>query len=133
MLRSKILASLCACIFVVACSGTGKPPEEGKSVDELLAEKNLRVVEETNTLVAFNIHSWIYINRENVVLRDGPSRHYLVELNAPCYNLRFAQRIAFTSFGRTLQKSDFIAVVDGPGNLERCFMKNFYTLEKIEK
>ena len=65
--------------------------------------------------------------------RDGPSRHYLVELNAPCYNLQFAQRIAFTSFGRTLRNTDFIAVTDGPGTVERCFMKTFYTLEKIEK
>ena len=133
MLRSKILASLSACIFVVACSGTGKAPEEGKSVEELLAEKNLRIVEELNTLIAFDIHSWIYINRQNVVLRDGPSRHYLVELNAPCYNLQFAQRIAFTSFGRTLRNTDFIAVSDAPGNLERCYMNKFYTLEKIEK
>jgi hypothetical protein len=133
MLRAKIVAALSACLVIVSCSGTGTAPEEGKTVDELLAEKNLRIVEELNTLIAFDIHSWIYINRENVVLRDGPSRHYLVELNAPCYNLQFAQRIAFTSFGRTLRNTDFIAVTDGPGTVERCFMKTFYTLEKIEK
>ena len=127
-----LFTSLVAFLFA-ACSGVGKPPEEGKSVDELLAEKNLRVVEEMNTLIAFDIHSWIYINRENVVLRDGPSRHYLVELNAPCYNLQFAQRIAFTSFGRTLRNTDFIAVTDGTGSRERCYMKKFYTLEKIKK
>lgn len=133
MSAAKPLAILFAAVFLAACSGVGKNPEEGKTVEQLLAEKNLRIVEELNTLIAFDIHSWIYINRENVVLRDGPSRHYLVELNAPCYNLQFAQRIAFTSFGRTLRNTDFIAVTDGPGNLERCYMKKFYTLEKIEK
>ena len=133
MLRSKILASLSACIFVVACSGTGKPPEEGKSLEELLAEKNLRIVEEKDQLLAFTISSWMYINRENVVLSDVPSRNYLVTLNAPCYNLQFAQRIAFTSFARTLRNSDFIVVTDGPGNVERCYMKKFYILERMEK
>jgi hypothetical protein len=117
----------------VACSGVGKSPEEGKTVDQLLAEKSLRIVEEQKTLIAFDIHSWIYINRQNVVLRDGPSRHYLVELNAPCYNLQFAQRIAFTSFGRTLRNTDLFVVTDSPGNVERCYMKKFYILEKIKE
>ena len=117
-------------ILLSACAG--KAPEEGKSVDELLAEKDLRIVEELRQLTAFNIHSWIYIDQQNVVLRDGPNRHYLIELNTPCQNLRFAQNIAFTSFGRTLRNTDYIAVTDGPGNIERCFMKSFYRLEKIQ-
>jgi hypothetical protein len=133
MLRSRILPILSACLLVAACSGTGSPPEEGKSVEELLAEKDLRIVEQMNTLVAFNIHSWLYVNQRNVVLRDGPSKHYLVELNLPCQNLRFAREIAFTSFGRTLRNTDYLIVTDAPGNLERCFMKNFYRLEKMEK
>ncbi len=37
------------------------------------------------------------------------------------------------SFGRTLRNTDYIAVTDGPETVERCFMKKFYTLEKIEK
>ena len=96
-----------------------KAPEEGKTVDELLAEKDLRIVEEIRQLTAFNIHSWIYIDRQNVVLRDGPSKHYLVALNRPCDNLRFARNVAFTSFGRTLRTSDYLIVTDAPGNPER--------------
>ena len=115
---------------LAACAG--KAPEEGKTVDELLAEKDLRIVEELRQLTAFNIHSWIYVDRQNVVLRDGPSRHYLVALNTPCNNLRFARNIAFTSFGRTLRNTDYLIVTDAPGNAERCFMKSFYRLEKIQ-
>ena len=124
------LRTIMIALLLSACAGTA--PEEGKTVDELLAEKNLRIVEELRHLTAFNIHSWIYIDRQNVVLRDGPNRHYLITLNVPCQNLRFAQNIAFTSFGRTLRNTDYIAVTDGPGNIERCFMKSFYRLEKIE-
>ena len=117
-------------MMLAACAG--RAPEEGKSVDELLAEKNLRNVEELRQLTAFNIHSWLYIDLQNVVLRDGPNRHYLIALNNPCQNLRFARDIAFTSFGRTLRNTDYIAVTDAPGNIERCFMKKFYRLEIIE-
>ena len=80
MLRAKIVAALSACLVIVSCSGTGTAPEEGKTVDELLAEKNLRKVEELNTLIAFDIHSWIYINRENVVLRVLDCRGVLRDL-----------------------------------------------------
>lgn len=132
-LKPFVVGTLFAAGLVAACAGTGTPPEEGKSLEELLAEKNFRILEEKDQLIAFTITSWSYINRENVVLRDVPSRNYLVTLNAPCYNLEFAQRIAFTSFARTLRNTDFIVVTDGPGNVERCYMKKFYTLEKIEK
>lgn len=115
-----------------ACSSTGEAPEAGKSVDEILAEKNLKIVEQLDRLVAFNIHGWLSVNRQNVVLRDGPSKYYLVELNAPCPTLDFAQKIGFTSFGRVVSKNDFILVTDMPGSVERCSIQKFFKLEKIE-
>ena len=115
-----------------ACFGTGEAPEADKSVDEILAGKNLRIVEEIKQLVGFNIHGWFYVNRKNVVLRDGPSKYYLVELNAPCRNLEFAQEIGFTSFGRVVRKNEFIVVSDAPGGAERCSIRKLFKLEKTE-
>lgn len=119
-------------VVLSACSGTGEAPEANKSVDEILAEKNLRIVEEIKQLVAFNVHGWLYVNRKNVVLRDGPNKYYLVELNAPCRNLEFAQTIGFTSFGRVVRKNEFIVVQDAPGMVERCSIRKLFKLEKIE-
>ena len=31
--------TLAAFVFLAGCSGTGKPPEEGKTVDQLLADR----------------------------------------------------------------------------------------------
>ena len=118
---------------LAACSGLGEPQESGKTVDELLAEKNLRITEQTNQLVNFNIRAWQYVNRQNVVLEDGPRTKYLVELNKPCPNLQFAQRIGFTSYGRTVRRSDYIVVTDAPGHIERCMIRTFYDLEEIPK
>ena len=114
------------------CSGTGEAPEANKSVEEILAEKNLQIVEEIDKVVAFNVNGWLYVNRRNVVLRDGPSRYYLVELNSSCPNLEFAQTIGFTSFGRVVRKLEFIVVTDAPGRVERCSILKMFELEKIE-
>ena len=82
-----------------------------------------------NQLVNFNIRGFLYVNRENVVLQDGP-RDYLVELGAPCPNLEFANTIAFTSTGRVVRAFDRILVRDAPGRVERCVIKAIYRLEK---
>ena len=128
------LAALFLLFFSVlgGCSGTGEAPEANKSVEEILAEKNLQIVEQIDKMVAFNVHGWLYVNRRNVVLRDGPSRYYLVELNTPCPNLEFAQTIGFTSFGRVVRKNEFIVVTDAPGRVERCSILKLFELEKIE-
>ncbi len=122
--------SIALAISLAACAGS--TPKAEKSVDEILAEKNLRIVEPVKQLINFNIRGWQYVNLQNVVLEDGPSKKYLVELNTPCRNLDYAQRIAFTSFGRVVSKNDKLIVSDGPGHVENCFMKAFYLLEKIE-
>lgn len=120
-------------ITLAACSGAGEPKESGQSVDEILAGKNLRITEEVDKLVNFNIRTWQYVNRQNVILEDGPRTKYLVELNSKCPNLEFAQLIAFTSYGRMVHKSDYIIVTDAPGHVERCMIRRFYDLEEIPK
>jgi hypothetical protein len=115
---------------LAACAGA--PPEEGRSVEELLAEKKLRIVEELNQLVNFNIRGYLYVNRQNVVLQEGASRNYLVETRAPCPNLEFARTIAFTSTGRVVREFDKLLVRDAPGRVESCIIKALYRLEKIE-
>ena len=129
--RHLVFSSLLLAVLS-ACSGAGEAPEADKSVDEILAGKNLRIVEEIKQLVAFNIHGWLYVNRKNVVLRDGPSKYYLVELNGPCRNLEFAQEIGFTSFGRVVRKNEFIVVSDASAGVERCSIRKLFRLEKIE-
>jgi hypothetical protein len=127
---TKRLALAALATFMAGCAGS--PPEEGKSVEDLLAEKNLRIVEELNQLVNFNIRGYQYVNRQNVVLQEGVSRNYLVETRAPCPNLEFARTIAFTSTGRVVREYDKLLVRDGPGRVEYCVIKAIYRLEKIE-
>lgn len=128
LLRTLLVSGLV--LTLSTCAGTS--PKTEKSVDEILTEKNLKIVEEVDKLINFNIHGWEYVNIRNVVLIDGPSKKYLVELNGPCRNLDYAQAIAFTSFGRVVSKNEKLIVRDGPGHAESCFMKAFYRLEKIK-
>ena len=123
------VTSLLLAAGLAACAGA--PPEEGKSVEQLLAEKNLRIVEELNQLVNFNIRGYQYVNRQHVVLQEGVSRNYLVETRAPCPNLEFARTIAFTSTGRVVREYDKLLVRDGPQRFEYCVIKALYGLEKI--
>ena len=116
-------------LSLTACAGA--QPEAEKTVDEILAEKNLAIVEELDRLTAFNINSWQYVNEQNVILVEGVSRRYLVELRPKCPELQWAQRIGFTSFGRIVQKnSDQILVTNGAGRIDRCTIRTFYSLEK---
>jgi hypothetical protein len=114
--------------LLAACAGA--PPEAEKTVDELLAEKGLEIVEELDRLTVFNVHSWQYVNDHNVILEEGVSRRYLVELRNSCPETQWAQRIAFTSFGRIVENTDRILVTNGGGRVDRCTMKTFYRLEK---
>ena len=118
---------------LAACSATGEAPETGKSVEELLAEKNLRIVEELKQLVNFNIRGYQYVNRQNVVLQEGVSRNYLVETRSPCPNLEFARTIAFTSTGRVVREFDKLLVRNAPDRVEYCVIKAIYRLEKTDK
>lgn len=129
-MKSFITLSLAAfTLSLTACSGA--QPGAEKTVDEILAEKNLAVVEELDRLTAFNINSWQYVNEQNVILVEGVSRRYLVELRPRCPELQWAQRIGFTSFGRIVQKnSDQILVTNGAGRVDRCTIRTFYSLEK---
>lgn len=120
-------------LLVGALAGCAvSPPEEGKSVEQLLAEKKLRIVEERKQLINFNIRGFLFVDRQNVVLQEGASRNYLVELRSPCPNLEFARTIGFTSSGRVVREYDRILVRDAPGMVEYCTIKTFYILEKIE-
>ena len=123
------VTSLLLAAGLAACAGA--PPEEGKSVEQLLAEKNLRIVEELNQLVNFNIRGYQYVNRQHVVLQEGVSRNYRVETRAPCPNLEFARTIAFTSTGRVVREYDKLLVRDGPQGFEYCVIKARDGLEKI--
>lgn len=129
----KRILALAMLTALVACAGAEQKPDEERTVEQILEQKNLRIVEEVDKLINFNIRGWQYVNRQNVVLEDGPSKNYLVELNTPCPNLEFAQVIAFTSFGRIVNRSDFIVVTDAPGRVQRCMIRTFYNLEKIPR
>lgn len=127
---TKFLASVVIAAGLAACAGA--PPEQGKSVDQLLADMNLRNAEELNQLTNFNIRGYRYVNRQNVVLQEGVSRNYLVETRAPCPDLEFATTIAFTSTGRVVRKNDKLLLRDAPGRVQYCVIKALYRLEKID-
>lgn len=127
ILKSIVIPSLVALL----CACAGSPPEPEKTVDQILADKNLEIAEEISQLVAFNVRGWQYVNRQNVILEDGPSKKYLVELNRTCHNLDYAHVIGFTSFGRVVSKSEKLIVRDGSGRADHCLIKTIYRLEKI--
>jgi hypothetical protein len=119
-----------ALLFTLLTACAGSPPEAEKTVDEILAQKGLAIAEELDRLTVFNVHSWQYVNDYNVILEEGVSRRYLVELRTHCPETQWAQRIAFTSFGRIVETTDRILVTNGGGHVDRCTMRAFYRLEK---
>ena len=131
----QLIDAILAALFVFglsACAGSGAPTETANP-EQILAEKGFTRGKEINQLMNFQIRGWQYVDRQNVILEDGPSRRYLVTLAAPCHPLQNAYSIAFTSKVNTVTRNDRLLVRQAPGHPMTCYIDRLYELEKLAK
>ena len=134
-MMNSIMKSVLALLFFAAltvCSATRAG--EQKPVEEILAERNQKIVEELRYPIAPNVHGWQNVNNRNVVLEDVQSKLYLVELNKSCHVLESATSITLGRPGRRIYKNDSIIVSGEEGRRGTrgtgyCQIKAIYRLE----
>ncbi len=64
---------------------------------------------------SFGLDGWVTAGRDRLVVTDGPGKAYLIQVQQPCTNLKFASTIGVTSTGRTISRLEHVRV-----GRERC-------------
>jgi Family of unknown function (DUF6491) len=92
---------LIAATVLSACSGVPRRESDKELLSRYMSYAAAPVAD-FHTYSAFD--SWSAIDDQHVLIRTGTQDAYLVKVVAPCMNLPFASRIAFTSrFPHTVQ------------------------------
>ncbi len=134
MLNPKHLICLAlALVLASGCQSLGdRNPREARALAQAMKELNV-VRGKQAQISTFRMTGWRPINDTNLVMTAGQHRHYLVELMAPCLELRTAFGIGFdTTFGGTVTRFDEIIVSSLHGEVERCRIREIYELEHPE-
>lgn len=125
--------------LLVACASTSETGDKPKGIAAFADD--VRLGEEVSK-ICFNrnIDGFSSATRDTVVLSAGPSKDYIVEVNA-CHNLRFAQLVAIDSSLSCVTRSDILLVSESAFSLDdgkgmgpdRCFIKKIHKWDKRAK
>lgn len=115
-------------IVLAACSSIEEP-----SVERQLADRGYVIVAERNSVPGIRINGWSELDDRHVIVTVGVNDKYLVELQGRCINLDSALTIAFSARGATsrLDRFDTLYVRAPGGRVERCNIRNIYTLATL--
>lgn len=130
-----------AMLFVISACATATTPEqqaerEEKRASEVFADDVRRGELVDRVCFARQIDGFVETTDRAVVIREGRD-HYLVETFAGCFDLDWAQSIAFDSFGSCLSRGDRLVPFDsvfGKSNSthhpQACRVKAIYEWNK---
>ena len=93
MKTTRIPLLLAAALVLAACSGN--PPRERQA--ESLALYQAAAGEPVDSLWFPRLHSWEPLGEDRLVVRTGPGRAYLLQVERPCTELPWANAISLTS------------------------------------
>lgn len=123
-----LLATPLAAMLTACATSAGAPP----TVEELLAERDLRIAESVDRIFDYRISGWNYLDRQHLILLDGVNRKYLVTLVRQCDGLQSNEVIAHTSTINTLTTFDRFLVRDFGHIVDHCYIESLHRLEEIE-
>ncbi len=102
-------AVLCA-LLLPACASMAQPGADSESA-LYLKHAGQPIPEFTS----FGLDGWMAAGRDRLVVTDGPGKAYLIQVQQPCTNLKFANTIGVTSTARTISRLEHVRV-----GRERC-------------
>jgi hypothetical protein len=121
------LLSLLLTLSLVACTSTVDRP----SVEESLLEMGLELGEGNLRIPSYRINGWRSLDDYNLIITAGVNDRYLVRLRSPCFNLRGAFFIGFTTPTGRLDRFENI-IVRGPGRgRETCGIADIVQLQPV--
>ena len=125
-----LISSLIASIFLLACSSQPTQNSEEK-ISAALDQLEMQPSQQPVRIRDYQVDSWRYIDRYNLIIEAGFDDQYLVSLQRPCFQLQSAFAIGFTSSAGSLDKFEDIVVRDSFGRAERCPISEIVKLQKI--
>ncbi len=120
-----------AFLLVSACAGT--VPTTPVSLDTLLQERKYVQGGEVRDIRNYRISGWQSLDDQHIIINTGPSEDYLLTLNFPCSEIKFAEVIALTVTIDQVSKFDTLLVSDSTGFVRRCPIISIHKLDKIDK
>jgi hypothetical protein len=102
-------------------------------IEEQLSKKGYRIEKKVSQIRDYRLNGWSSVDRFNVIIIAGVSRHYLITLRRPCDGLRSAGGVAFSTTSGNLTDKDRLMYRPTPSILEYCPIRDIYLLEKTSK
>lgn len=119
-------------LILTGCSNldTNKP-KKTTIYQNYVTEKKL---EPLDRITSFSFQGWRSLDNYHFILNTSPTRHYLIQLNSYCADLRFATSIIINNDGNSLHsKFDSIHVAEGLSTKRsgiKCIIKSIYKITK---
>lgn len=126
-----LMAILLASLLALGCSNQPRKDSDDK-VAAALDQLEMRPSEQPVRIRDYQVDSWRYIDRENLIVETSANDQYLVSLRTSCFGLQSAFAVGFTSAGGSVDKFEDILVRDSSGRTERCPISEIVKLEKLE-
>lgn len=80
-----------------------------------------------------DLDGWQYLDKQHLLLGQGPGRTYLLTFSRPCNNLHFSNTLGFTTTVGVLTRLDSVVSRDSSGFPEHCPVGDIHRLEKIAR
>lgn len=119
--------NLLLALSLIGCMGAIVRPD----TEERLLGMGLVLGEGNSRIPSYRINGWNSLDDYNLVIMAGVNDQYLVRLQSPCFNLRSAFFIAFTTPTGRLDRFESI-IVRGPGrSREICGIADIIRLHPV--
>ena len=137
MLRFKRLFMLTFSIAtLVACAASQEQAQgldEKPTVTEILLAKGYVAGAQVRRIQNYRLNGWSYVDSQHVIMTSGVSDRYLVTLKSPCYDLRGAITIGFSTTIGNLSDHDRL-IVRAPGDFtDTCLIDTLHELHRMKK
>lgn len=128
-LRKLAILLLLAPLVLAGCAGS---QEQAASLEDKLASKGYILGEQLSDIRGWRLNGWIYVDDEHFIMRSGVRDHYLVTLKTPCFDLKSAISLSFTTTAASLTDKDRVAIYSRPtGGREIYLIESLHRLSKV--
>lgn len=121
-----------ACLFtLLLLFGCASRTTPARTIEAVLTEMEMQRAENISRISNYRINGWRSIDDSSLIITAGLKEYYLVTLLGPCFGLRDAFSIGYTTTAGSLDRFESI-LVEGPGSrMEFCRINNITRLRNL--
>lgn len=128
-----LLGAACATTEPAAPKSAPKPDPHAQRLAEHLAKQNLAVSEEKiDQIWQYRIDGYQAVDDQSIIITNGASEKYLVDLAFPCTGLSTSWNIGFTTTTSNLTRFDKLLVPGAIGQPGGCQIDKIHKLEPVD-